>query len=139
MSTTHAFLSDDWFEAARAIGEKYADQVPEPPVLIKMNQVVTGAPFGDGTIRTFVDTSSGQMVVNKGELEQADVTMTLDYDTARKLFVDQDSQAVMQAFLSGRIKVQGAMDKLLAMQATAVPNEAAVAAATELRDMTALD
>jgi putative sterol carrier protein len=136
MSTKHPFLSDAWFVSARAIADKYAADIPEPAVKVKMNTLVTAVPFGDGTVNTFVDTSNGQMQVEKGELDNPDVTITLDYDTARKLFVDQDSAAVMQAFMSGRIKVQGAMDKLIAMQATAVPNDSAKAAATELKDLT---
>jgi putative sterol carrier protein len=136
MSTKHPFLSDGWFAAARSIADKYADDIPEPSVKVQMNNVITDVPFGDGTVRTFVDTSKGQMQVELGTLEKPDVTITLDYDTARKLFVDQDAAAVMQSFMSGKIKVQGAMDKLLAMQATAVPNDAARAAATELKELT---
>ena len=43
--------------------------------------------------------------------------MTTDYETARKIFVDQDPQAGMQAFMAGKVKVQGDMAKLLAAQA----------------------
>ncbi len=35
------------------------------------------------------------------------------YDTARSLFVQGDVQAVLQAFLGGRIKVDGDLSKLL--------------------------
>jgi putative sterol carrier protein len=138
MSQTHEFLSDGWFEAAKAIAEKYADQIPPINVAVTMNQVVTEAPFGDGTVKTRVDTSSGRLQMEQGEHDTADVTMTLDYGTARKLFVDQDQAAVMQAFMSGKIKVQGDMGKMLAMQAgQGVPTEAAKQAADELKAMTA--
>jgi hypothetical protein len=137
MSQTHEFLSDGWFTAAKAITDKYAADIPPTAVAVKMNQVVTGSPFGDD-IKISVDTSSGHLHLEKGEHDKPDVTLTLDYDTARQLFVDQDQAAVMQAFMTGKIKVQGDMAKLMAMQAgNAVPNEAAKSAADELKSMTA--
>ena len=137
MTQTHEFLSDGWFEAAKAIADKYGDQLPPITVAVSMNQVVTDAPFGDGIVKTRVDTSSGRLHMEQGEHEKADVTMTLDYDTARKLFVDQDQAAVMQAFMSGKIKVQGDMGKMLAMQAgQAAPTDIAKLAADEMKAMT---
>ena len=41
----------------------------------------------------------------------------MEYATARAAFVSQDQAAVMQAFMSGKVKVEGDMAKLLAMQA----------------------
>ena len=48
--------------------------------------------------------------------------MTTDYDTAKKIFVDQDQAAGMQAFMAGKIKVQGDMMKMMAMQ-TGMPQD----------------
>ena len=113
---TYQFLSEEWMSAAKAIREKYADQVPTVAVSIRMNQVITDVPFGDGTVKSYLDTSSGALEMELGELEAADLTVTTDYDTARKVFVDQDQAAGMQAFMSGKIKVQGDMMKMMAMQ-----------------------
>ena len=113
---TYQFLTEEWMTAAKAIREKYADQVPAVTVSIRMNQVVTDVPFGDGTVKSYLDTSSGAVEMELGELEAADLTVTTDYDTARKVFVDQDQAAGMQAFMSGKIKVQGDMMKMMAMQ-----------------------
>ncbi|MDQ3468505.1 MAG: SCP2 sterol-binding domain-containing protein [Actinomycetota bacterium] len=114
------FLSDEWMTEARAIRERHAGLTPPISTVLKINQVVTGAPFGEGTVHSHLDTSSGEMVMELGHLEDADVTVTTDYDTAKAIFVDQDPAAGMQAFLSGRITVQGDMMKLMAMQ-TAIP------------------
>ena len=113
---TYQFLPEEWMTAAKAIREKYADQVPAVTVSIRMNQVITDVPFGDGTVKSYLDTSSGSVEMELGELEAADLTVTTDYDTARKVFVDQDQAAGMQAFMSGKIKVQGDMMKMMAMQ-----------------------
>ena len=48
-----------------------------------------------------------------------DLTVTLDYETAKAIIVDQNPQAGMQAFMAGKIKVQGDMTKLMAMQSGA--------------------
>ncbi len=62
-----------------------------------------------------------------GELDDADVTVTTDYDTAKAMFVDQDPAVAMQSFMTGKIKVQGDMMKLMAMQ-TPMPQDDHLAA-----------
>ena len=51
-----------------------------------------------------------------------DATITTDYVTAKALFVDGDQAVAMQAFMAGKIKVQGDMMKIMAMQ-TAMPQD----------------
>jgi putative sterol carrier protein len=131
----HAFLSDEWLSEAKSIRDKYAGQGAPVGHKVKMNQVITGVPFGEGDIELSMDTTSGEVVLEKGHLDDADVTITTDYDTARKIFVDQDPQAGMQAFMSGKIKVQGDMMKLMQMQATA-PDETAKKVADEIKAIT---
>ncbi len=122
--------------ATKEIREKYADQVPEVTASIRINQVVTDVPFGDGEVHSYIDTSAGQMTMELGELDDPDATVTTDYATAKALFVDQDQAASMQAFMSGKIKVQGDMMKLMAMQ-TAVPsNETTDKIADEIKAIT---
>ncbi len=129
------FLAPDWWEAAHAIRDKYADQASPVPYKIKMNQVITGVPFGEGEVRFHVDTSDGLMHMEPGPLDDAEVTITTDYDTARKILVEQDQAAAMQAFMSGKIKVQGDMTKLMMMQG-APPDETARAVAAEIKSIT---
>jgi hypothetical protein len=132
----YPFLSPEWFDEVRAIRDRYADSAPPVPHKIRMNQIITGAPFADGDIKLYMDTSEGTMVLSLGELDTPDVTITTDYDTARKIFVDQDPQAGMQAFMSGKIKVQGDMAKLMAMQANG-PDETAKKIADAIKEVTA--
>jgi len=87
-------------------------------------------------IHIYMDTSDGTMVLDKGELEDPEVTVSTDWETARKIFVDQDPQAGMQAFMSGKIKVQGDMMKLMQMQGTA-PDDTAKKVADEIKAITA--
>jgi putative sterol carrier protein len=119
---SYPFLSAEWMDAATAIREKYADQAPAITVSIRMNQVITDLPFDDDDFHLFLDTSSGSLVMEQGELDTPDLTLTTDYDTAKAIFVDQDQAAGMQAFMAGKIKVQGDMMKMMAMQ-TSMPND----------------
>ena len=110
------FLSDEWMEAAKAIRDEYADKVSPPAHAVRMNQVVTDVPFGEGTINTHLDTSGGEAVMEVGHLESPDLTVTTDYATAKAIMIDGDAQAGMQAFMSGKVKVQGDMSKLMLLQ-----------------------
>ncbi len=134
---THAFLSTEWMDAARAIREKYADQVPDIPSDIKINLSIVDVPFDDDTINAYFDTSSGGLQLELGELDEPDATISTDYETAQALFVEQDQTVAMQAFMGGKIKVQGDMMKMMAMQ-TAIPsNEFTDTIAAEIKAITA--
>ncbi len=134
---TYPFLSDEWMTAAKAIREKYADQATKVTSSIRMNQVITDVPFGDGTVASYLDTSSGDVVMELGELDGPDLTLTTDYETARKVFVDGDQAAGMQAFMAGKIKVQGDMMKMMAMQTSMPQDDVAKQIAQEIKDITA--
>lgn len=136
---SHPFLSPAWMEAAKAIREKYADQATKVTTVIRMNQVITDVPESvhvEATIRTYLDTSSGSAELELGVLEAADLTITTDYETARKLFVEQDQAAGMQAFMAGKIKVQGDMMKMMALQTAMPQDEVAKTIAQEIKDIT---
>ena len=136
----YQFLSDEWLEHTRKLREEYRDQVPEVPVSVRMNQVINGVPFGEGVICAHVDTSSGRLEMDTGHLDSPDLTVTLNYDTAKAILVDGDAQAAMNAFLSGRIKVDGDITKMIALQTAgtgAAINPAAVELVKRIQQMTA--
>ena len=112
----HKFLSDEWMDEAKKVREEFAGKGNPPAHAVRMNQIITDVPFGDGTINAHMDTSGGEMEMDTGHLDNPDLTVTLDYETAKAILVDQNPQAGMQAFMAGKIKVQGDMTKLMAMQ-----------------------
>ena len=126
----YVFLTDEWMDAARELRAKYADRMPDVTIEVRINQVVTEVPFGEGTIRAYIDSSDGNLDLELGELEEPDVTLTTDYDTAKAMVVDQDPAVVMQSFMAGKITVQGDMMKLMAMQ-TALPSTEATETISE--------
>ncbi len=114
MADAHPFLSDEWIAAARKIREEHAGGGIPVPTAVRMTQVITDVPFGDGPVEAHLDTSSGELVMELGHVENPDVTVTLEYDTARAIFVDGTAQAGMQAFMQGKIRVDGDLAKLIA-------------------------
>ena len=131
----HPFLSDEWIDAAEAIRDRYVDQGVAVPIEVRMNLVINAVPFGDSPLRAYLDTSGAGLVLEKGVLDKPDVTVTTDYETAKALFVEQDPQGAMQAFMGGRIKVQGDLTKLMVLQA-APPDETRQRISAEIKAMT---
>jgi len=122
--------------AAHEIRDRYHDDLPEVTVSVRINQVITEVPFGDGTITAYVDTSDGEFHLELGELDEPDAVLMTDYATAKAMLVDQDPTIAMQSFMAGRIKVQGDMMKLMAMQTAMPANEFSQQVATEIREIT---
>jgi hypothetical protein len=133
VSKRHPFLSDEWITAARAVRAGHVGQAAGAPV--KMNLLVEEVPFGSGTLEAHLDTTAGAVEIELGHLEQVDVKVALDYDTARAVLVEGDGQAAMQAFMAGRIRVEGDLARLLQYQ-TAPSSAAQLALAEEIRAIT---
>jgi len=134
-----AFLSPEWIEAAREIRERYSSQTASIEVAVRVNQVVTDVPFGDGELHAHIDTSSGDVDLELGHLDEPDATITLSYETARALLVERDPAKVMQAFMSGGIQVDGDLMKVMAMQASTPQDDLALQVAEEILAITDLD
>jgi hypothetical protein len=135
-SGAHPFLSPEWIEAARKIREEYRGRPVTTPPAFKINHIVTDVPFGQSTIEAHTDTTSGDLEMDLGHVSNADVTVTLPYETAKAILVNGDTQAAMQAFMSGQIKVEGDLSKLMALQ-TAQVDPIALEAATRIKEITA--
>jgi hypothetical protein len=132
---TYQFLSDDWLTEARAIRAEYDGKAATIDHSIRMNLVIGEVPFGPGTVEAHVDTSSGELVLDTGHIEPVDLVVSLDYDVAKAILVEGNPQAGMQAFMAGKIKVEGDIAKLLALQSM-TPDPSAVEIASRIMAMT---
>lgn len=132
----YQFLSPQWVEKAKEIRESHKSEDTSITATIRMNQIVTNLPFSSEELKTYVDTSDGILEIELGELENPDVTVVLDYDTAKAIFVDLDAQAGMQAFMAGKIKVTGDLTKLMALQTSIIPNENGLKIAQQIQEIT---
>jgi len=117
--TRYPFLSEEWIQQTRLIREEFKDRAPAVTMTVRMNQIISDVPFGAGVVHAHLDTSSGVLDIETGHVESPDVTVTMPYDVARALLVDGDASAAMNAFMSGRIKVDGDITKLLGLQVPA--------------------
>lgn len=130
---SYPFLSDDWIDEARAIRAEYQDQTPSVSYEVRMNLVVTELPFAEGQLDAHLDTGTGQIQLDKGHLDSPDLTVTVDYVTARAILVEGNPQAGLQAFMAGKVRVDGDMTKLMVLQSLS-PDPSAQSAARELAD-----
>jgi putative sterol carrier protein len=122
----------------RSHGPRVPVRRPAPEQSLRVNQVITDSPFGSDPVEMYLDTSEGVPHIDRGHLPEADITVTTDYDTAKELFVADDPQAAMQAFMSGRVAVEGDIAKMLAVQASNLTrSELQIEVAQRLRDITA--
>lgn len=105
-----AFLSDEWFDKVKEIREAMGDiDIPAQIKDLVLNLTV-GTDSGD------VDMCMNCGNLEKGHNDAATTKMILPVDLAKRLFVENDQSAGMQGFMSGQIKIEGDMSKLMAMQ-----------------------
>lgn len=129
----YVFLSDEWLEEVGRLHAAHADSVPTE-AQIRMNLMITETPF-DADRAMHMTAEAGQAAWGEGHLEDADVTLTLGYDTAKAIFVGGNPQAAIEAFMAGRITMQGDITKLMVMQA-AQPGAGALGFAQAVLEIT---
>jgi len=117
MADKYPFLSEEWMQAARDIRKEYEGKGNPVPHQIRMNLCITDVPGQAGPVEAHMDTTSGELVLEQGHLDSPDLTVTVDGETAKSIFIEGNQQAGMQAFMAGKVKVQGDMTKLMMMQA----------------------
>ncbi|HTM19636.1 MAG TPA: hypothetical protein VL172_03985 [Kofleriaceae bacterium] len=126
----YAFLSDDWFthvdELVAAAGDL---EIPEAMRAVEINVTVTGSA---GDTRLFMKDG----LFFRGHQTGAPTSLSLSADLARRIFVDADVHAGVQAFLAGEIQVEGDLAKLVAMQ-TIEPSDAQKRLTRRIADITA--
>jgi hypothetical protein len=125
----HPFLSDDWFAIVDKLVEDIGADAPANAELV-MNLIVTDTPFGTERL-LHVGARDGRGHWGIGHAADADLTITTDYETARQILLSGDPQAGINAFLEGKVRIQGDLAKLLATQAAAAPGASALAEAIQ--------
>lgn len=138
--TAYPFLSDEWIQAAFDIRERFAHRLPPPPISVKVNVVVTDIPHRADNLEGHIDIETGQTIIDFGHIPDAPTTITLDYGTARAAFVDTNPEQVMDAFLRGKILLEGDASQLMMLQASnASPDPVAEEMRVEVQAITASD
>ena len=86
---------------------------------MKLQQVVTDAP--DGEAKYYFTLDGGAAEVSLGEIQDADATITQNYETA--VAINKMELNAQNAFMQGKLKISGNMMKLMQLQGvfTAMP------------------
>ena len=109
MATTWKWLTQEWLDEQRRLA---ADQPERPGATARMQYVITGGP--DGDIRYYWVLEDGRLLESaRGDLEDKELTLTQSYDDA--LAIQKGELDEQNAFMQGRIRVEGNMAKLMAL------------------------
>ncbi len=107
----YRFLSPEWMTAVQAL----RSEAPAPPAEaagVCVNLVVTGGPDGD------IDAHLVDGQLETGRAASAQTTVSLPFASAKRLIVDGDPAAALQAVMSGELKIEGNVMNLLRLQET---------------------
>jgi hypothetical protein len=112
----YEFLSPEWFTQVDALIAAAGDlEIPAAMKAAEINVTVTSP---QGETQLFMKDG----LFFQGHQASAAASVSVSSDLARKIFVEGDAAAGVQAFLSGEMKVDGDLAKLVAMQ-TVEPSE----------------
>jgi hypothetical protein len=126
----HPFLSDSWFDEATKLADEISPPVPDVLKDLVINFRIQNGPGGDVEARM----AAGRL--HKGFGDAAPTTVNVPFDVARKMMVENDQNAAMQAFMSGQIQVEGDMSRIMAMQAAGPPSAESQQLSERIRQMT---
>lgn len=118
------FLSEEWASAmTEALNSSDEFKQAASGQSVKLQQVVTDAP--DGETKYYFTLDGGSANVSLGELDDAEATLTQNYDTA--VAITKQELNPQNAFMQGKLKISGNMMKLMQLQGVfnAMPKAAA--------------
>jgi putative sterol carrier protein len=106
------FLSQEWIDAlTSALNEDAAFREAAAGTTVSLQQVIARP---DGDVHYWTTLTDGVIAFGIGDLDAPDATIRQSYDTAVGL-ARRETNAVM-AFMTGKIKIEGDMGRLMAMQ-----------------------
>jgi hypothetical protein len=112
----HEFLSEAWFAKVDELIAAAGDLRIPPEMKAALVNVTVTSPRG----ATQLTMKDGLFV--RGHDAGAHASITISDTLARRILLEADAAAGVQAFLSGEMKVEGDLAKLVAMQ-TVEPSE----------------
>ncbi|WP_435978829.1 SCP2 sterol-binding domain-containing protein [Psychrobacter sp. DM4] len=125
------FLTDEWFNEVETLGRE-AGELNLPPALANM---VINLKVSDGD--NVMDANFADGLLNRGLNHDATTTLLLDRETLQSFVTGFDMNQIMGAFMSGKIRVEGDMSQLMAVQ-TARPSSEQKELFKKVKDMTTM-
>ena len=109
------FLTDEWFEQVEQMGQE-AGELNLPPALANM---IVNLKVSDSDKDIEANFADG--LLHRGLSSDATTTLLLDRGILQSIITDFDTNEIMGAFMGGKIRVEGDMSQLMAVQ-TARPS-----------------
>lgn len=110
------FLSQEWFNQVDKLTQEAGD-LNLPPAIKNLSLNLNVAGLEDQP----VSASFHNGTIHQGSQDGALTTLSLDAETLKAVFLERDMNRAMQAFMDGKIRVEGDMGQLMSIQ-TASPS-----------------
>ncbi len=106
------YLSEEWAKSVtEALNTNDTFKQQAAGKTVKLQNVVTGT---EGETKYYFQLQDGQADVGLGELDDAEATLSADYDTSAAL--SRAELNATAAYMSGKLKIQGDLMKLMQLQ-----------------------
>lgn len=125
------FLTDEWFEQVEQMGQK-AGELNLPPALANM---IVNLKVSD--TEQDIEASFANGLLHRGLNDAATTTLLLDRSILQSIITDFDTNEIMGAFMGGKIRVEGDMSQLMAVQ-TARPSAEQKELYSNIKSMTTM-
>lgn len=104
------FLSDGWFDKVGTL----QTEAGSVEVAADLKDLTINVTVGEGAEQVEMCLKEG--LFSKGHASEASATLILTKDLAYKILIQNDQSAGMQGFMSGELRVDGDMSKIMALQ-----------------------
>lgn len=127
-TTTFNFLTQSWFDAVARLNQE-AGELNLPPNLAELTINVTVKSENP----TLLHLQAGK--INQHHIQNADATIYIDQDTLNQIIHDNSVDTALEAFMTGKIFIEGDMSKVMALQ-SARPSQEQKALYKQIKEMT---
>lgn len=127
-TTTFNFLTQSWFDAVARLNQEVGE-LNLPPNLAELTINVTVKSENP----TLLYLQAGK--INQHHIQNADATIYIDQDTLNQIIHDNSVDTALEAFMTGKIFIEGDMSKVMALQ-SARPSQEQKALYKQIKEMT---
>ena len=127
-TTTFNFLTQSWFDAVARLNQEVGE-LNLPPNLAELIINVTVKSENP----TLLHLQAGK--INQHHIQNADATIYIDQDTLNQIIHDNSVDTALEAFMTGKIFIEGDMSKVMALQ-SARPSQEQKALYKQIKEMT---
>ncbi len=127
-TTTFNFLTQSWFDAVARLNQEVGE-LNLPPNLAELTINVTVKSENP----TLLHLQAGK--INQHHIQNADATIYIDQDTLNQIIHDNSVDTALEAFMTGKIFIEGDMSKVMALQ-SARPSQEQKVLYKQIKEMT---